>query len=112
MSLTCNAFGARTANNFRNAMQAASCEKALPFPNYPQPPDNFRAALLDSLYVLAQNKGLNLPAYGQIPQCDLLAVKYNLNCAIQGAQLDFPDLDEDTFQGIVLYMLNALLCAS
>lgn len=109
MALSCNAFGARTANNYRNAMQAASCVKA-PVPNYPLPPDNFRAALVDGLRQIGVAQGLTIDI-GSISPCDIKSAMYNLNCALEGDQLRFPDLDGDTFQGIVLVLLNQILCA-
>lgn len=110
MSLICNAFAARTANNYRNAMQAASCVKA-PVPGYPLPPDNFRAVLLDSLVVLARESDLDINL-SQIDPCDIKAATYNLNCALESTGDKFPDIDQDTFQGIVVYLLNQILCAS
>jgi hypothetical protein len=109
MALTCNAFAARTANNFRDAMQGASCVKT-GVPVQPLPPDNFRAALLDGLFAIAQAQGLTIPIAGISP-CDIETAMYNLNCAIEGTGDKFPDIDPDTFQGIVVYFLNQILCA-
>jgi hypothetical protein len=110
MALTCNAFGAITPNTYRNAMQAADLQ-AEPVPLHPLPPDNYRAALLAGLQAIATKGGVTLPAIGAIPACDLDAACYNLNCAIEGGQLRFPDVDEDKFKAIVIYLLNQILCA-
>jgi len=110
MALTCNAFGAITPNTYRNAMQAADLQ-AEPVPLHPLPPDNRRAALLAGLQAIAANKGVVLPAIGSIPACDLDAVCYGINCAIEGGQLRFPDVDDDKFWAIVFYLINQILCA-
>ena len=115
MSLTCNAFAAITANTYRNNMQAANCQRK-PVPLHPLPPDNYRAALLTGLLQIAQQGGLHLLAPGAIPECDLAAATYNLNCALDAAggsdgHLSFPDIDADKFQAIIVYYLNQILCA-
>jgi hypothetical protein len=110
MALTCNAFGAITPNTYRNAMQAANCQHK-PSPLQPLPPDNYRAALLAGLQQIAAQGGVTHPALGSIPECDLAAATYNLNCAIEGGRLRFPDIDADKFQAIIVYLVNQILCA-
>lgn len=110
MALNCNAFTAITANTYRNGMQAANCQRK-PSPLHPLPPDNFRAAVLIGLLQIVANSKISLPAIGQIPECDLAAATYNLNCALEGDQLDFPDIDGDKYDAIIVYLVNQLLCA-
>src|ERR1043166_2016 len=109
MALTCNAFAAITANQYRDAMQAASIQRP-PQPVYPVLPDNWRAALLVGLNSIAAGKGITIDL-SKIDQADLVAVTRNLNLAIEGTNDKFPDLDNDTFQSIVLYVLNQILCS-
>jgi len=108
MALTCNAFAGITANQYRNAMQAASCQQA-PVPSYPVKPDSFRAGLVAGLQSLAVTKGLTIDL-SKIDPSDLSAATKNLNCAIEATGVQFPDLDHDQFQAVVVYLLNELLC--
>ena len=107
MALSTNAFGAITPNQYRNAMQAASCQRA-PVPSYPVTPDGLRAGTLAGLQSLAVAKGLTIDL-AKIDPADLAAATKNLNEAIEASHVRFPDIQGDTYEAIVVYLLNQLL---
>jgi hypothetical protein len=107
MPLSTNAYGVITPNQYRNAVQAASCQRA-PVPSYPLTPDSFRAGLLAGLQSLAVAKGLTIDL-SKIDPADLAAATKNLNEAIEASRVRFPDVQGDTFEAIVAYLLNQLL---
>ncbi len=108
MALRCDAFGAITQNSYRAAAQAADCLKL--DPSYREvTPDEWRAGLLAGL--LAANAAAGKPVViSAISPCDLGTVAKNMHCAFEKAAIKIPDLNADKFQGLVLYLINNLLC--
>jgi hypothetical protein len=106
--LSGNAFSAISANTYRDAMQSASVQRT-PVPAYANDYDHVKAVTLAALAIIADELGAPVAPIGAIDPADIAAAQKNFAEAMEAANLRLPEIDPETYQGIVLYYLNQIL---